>query len=107
MTLQWGASSLAGLRGMNAAIPMADRTASLLMRWFESLASTGKTRIMAASVLLILMIVIPDSPFDVSLGVLYIVPMILAAAVLSPVEITLMAFGCAILRGVFDNYVVT
>jgi two-component system, LuxR family, sensor kinase FixL len=92
---------------MNAAIPMADQTASLLMRCFESLASAGKARIMAASVLLILMIAILDSRFDVSLGVLYIVPMILAAAVLSPVGITLMAFGCAILRGFFDNYVVT
>ena len=37
-----------------------------------------------------------------SLGVLYILPMVLAAIVLSPVEIMLLALACSILRSLFD-----
>lgn len=83
------------LRVMDAAIPRLDRTESLLLRWVALSASTGKIRIVFLSVLLTLLICILDHAVEPSLGVFYIVPMILAATVLSPIGIIFMALVCA------------
>lgn len=84
------------------AIPHLDQNEHVLMRWVALSASMGKIRIILLSALLILVISILDSHFETSLGVFYIVPMVLASTVLSPIEIALMALVCVILRGVFD-----
>lgn len=87
---------------MDTTIPTLDNTEPVPMRWVALIESTGKRRIALLSMLLIVLISILDSYVETSLGVFYIVPIILASTVLSPVEIALMALVCATLRGVFD-----
>jgi PAS domain S-box-containing protein len=89
---------------MHTASPRLEQTEPLLMHWVVAIASMGKLRIMLLCGLLVVLISIVDSHLEeTSLGVFYILPMILAATVLSPFEITLMALVCSILRGVFDS----
>lgn len=87
---------------MDAAIPKRYPDNPLLMRWVASIASMGKVRLILICASLISLIAFADFATAPSLGVFYIVPMILAATVLSPAEITILALVCAILRGVFD-----
>lgn len=84
--------------------PKLDGTESHLMRCVALITSKSKSRIILVSVLVIALISIVDSQLEPSLGVFYIVPMILGATVLSIPEITLMALVCAVLRGVFDYH---
>lgn len=89
---------------MPSKIPKLDQTEPPLMRWVGLITSKGKIRIVLLSAFLIALISVADSKFEPSLGVFYIVPMLLGATVLSIPEITLMALVCAVLRGLFDYH---
>jgi signal transduction histidine kinase len=64
----------------------------------------GKLKVLIASVMLVLLGALADwiTGNTVSLGVVYILPMMLAAIILRPLEIAGLALVCAALRGRFD-----
>lgn len=66
--------------------------------------SAGKTRILVATAVLVTVIAVIDWSVGntFSLGVLYILPMLLGALVLHPLELAAVALLCAFLRACFD-----
>lgn len=90
---------------MGTGISKLDQMGPFPVRWVALTASWGKIPVTLLSAFLILLIGILDYELDASLGLFYIVPMILAATVLSPVQITFTALICAILRGLFDTQI--
>src|SRR5690348_13528442 len=73
-----------------------------LVRAVTYFASAGKIKTLVLVVLLVAAISISDSRIEPSLGVFYIVPMVLAALALGPLEIVILAGVCAVLRLLFD-----
>jgi len=65
----------------------------------------GKIKIIATTVILVLLTALVDWAVgrNVSLAVLYIVPMMLGAVVLRPAQIILLAAACSYLRSLFDT----
>jgi two-component system sensor kinase FixL len=65
----------------------------------------GKARVMASVFGLIVVIALADWLVgnSVSLGVLYVLPMMIAAIVLRPPETMLLALACSVLRWIFDT----
>jgi PAS domain S-box-containing protein len=64
----------------------------------------GKVKVLWATAGLVLVVVLADwaAGITVSLGVLYILPMMLGAVILGPVETAVLALVCASLRAEFD-----
>jgi two-component system sensor kinase FixL len=69
-----------------------------------ALLNAGKYRLLPFVAGLVILIVVADWAvgIQISLGVLYVLPMMLGAVVLSPVEIILLAILCSWLRSLFD-----
>lgn len=85
------------MRASHAREPLADRIVA-------SLLSSGKPRILFATGLLTLGTAVTDwSAGDLSLGGLYLLPMLLGAIVLSPGQIIVLAIACATLKCFFDD----
>src|ERR1051326_5355406 len=65
----------------------------------------GKLKILATTTILVVLVSLADwlVGHNVSLAPLYIVPMMLGAVVLSPVEIGFLAGLCSYLRALFDT----
>ena len=65
----------------------------------------GKIKIIATTVILVILTALVDWAVgrNVSLAVLYIVPMMLGAVVLRPAQIVLLAAACSYLRSLFDT----
>src|SRR5271170_4074800 len=64
----------------------------------------GRVRVLSATAACVLVVAVADWAVGntVSLGVLYILPMMLGAVILGPLEIAGLALVCAALRGRFD-----
>ena len=73
-------------------------------RVISTVLRAGRLKILTGAALSIATIAIADWQVGnrASLGLLYIIPMMLAAAVLTPAGTILLAFLCALLRSVFD-----
>ncbi len=82
-----------------------DLPKSRLERLFVFCLEAGRTKTLGAVGLLAAAIAIADWSvgLDVSLGILYIIPMLLAALVLKPRGILVLAVICALLRKLFEN----
>src|ERR1700737_1335795 len=76
--------------------------------WEETVATclkAGRVRVVGIVVPLVVLIAFADREVGlvVSLGVLYILPMMIGAVVFGPLEILLLASVCAFLRAWFDT----
>lgn len=70
----------------------------------ERFLKIGKIRILSATALMVVLIAVADRAIGskASLGILYVLPMMTAATVITPLETVLLAFACSILRAWFD-----
>ncbi len=98
---------------MSRGVPIAGETLSpglraprrgALERWIAFCLKAGKVKISAVTVWLVTMVAFTDWAVGntISLSVLYILPMMLGAVILGPLEIAGLALVCAALRGRFD-----
>jgi len=78
---------------------------SRLDRLFAFCLNAGKPQILGITALMIACIALGDWEvgLDISLGIMYILPMVLAAIVLTPRSIIGLAIVCTIVRGLFNN----
>jgi len=90
---------------MGTVIIAPDFRASVFARVVDLCLHAGKNRLLAVTALMIGGIVLADwrAGEDISLGVLYILPMMIAAIVLEPAGVIILAEVCAVLRWAFDN----
>jgi two-component system, LuxR family, sensor kinase FixL len=90
--------------GLSAAVPAGNARRGALGAMITFSLRAGRIKISAATAGLVLIVALADwaAGNTVSLGVLYILPMILGAVILGPLEIAGLALVCAALRARFD-----
>jgi two-component system sensor kinase FixL len=78
--------------------PVAQRVIAIALK-------AGRAKVLIVSAILIALSAFADwyVGVNVSLGILYVLPMILAAIVLKPLEMAGLAIFCSLLRSLFDN----